>query len=308
MPGRWRALLPTLAACGTNPAFDEPVTGAPPDPPASSSGAVDPPTPTTTGTTSDTTTTGTTTGAVDPTTTGASSGTTTTADPTTSGTTTTGDETTTGALDPACPDDPDLVACYHFPAGEFTTLVDGSPAQRDGTLKDVNLPGGLPGHGAAAEFIDQSRATVKYDPAFGPKVFTLAALAFVKSKNRAVIDKQGQYALFVDDNEATCLVRAADTSITEVHAPIVQEAWLHLACTYDGATLTIHVHRDGMPVVANPTGWAKGVDTTAASDLAIGRDAPEESAFYLGLLDDVMIYRRALNPQELCVLAGPLCG
>lgn len=303
---RW-ALLVSLAACGVNPAFnaDEAGTAASSTAPPASTGD-DPPAPTASGSSGAPPAS---TGADDPTTTSAVASTT-SLDPSTTSAAATTDDASTDTKDEEglpCPEDDALVACYRFPAGEYATLVDDGPNGLDGKMEHTNLVSSIDGHGSAAEFLDQSRATVEFAEALNFAAYTLSAFVWVKSENRALIDKDGQYALFVDTNQATCILRSPDMGYTTVQAPIVKEEWLHLACTYDGATLKIYVQRKGFPPVINPTAWAKGVDETP-SFLAIGRDAPEDSAVYVGLLDHVLLFSRALAPQELCVLAGPLCG
>lgn len=305
MRGRRVVLLSSLAACGINPAFKPDATGdAWTTAPASTGDAGDPPpAPTTAGVTGDPT------GLDASTTGGPGSATTTAVDPSTTSAGTTTHDPTTGADGDGvlCPVDPALVACYRFPKGEYATLVDDSPNGHDGTLVSVNLVDNLADHGTSAEFIVQSRATVDFDPAFNFPEYTLSAFVFVKSENRAVIDKQGQYALFVDTGQATCILRKSADAVTMVHVPIVTNEWLHLACTYDRKDLRVYVHRAGQPPIANPTSWTMGVDTTPQTAFVLGRDAPEDSAFFLGLLDHVLIYDRPLGAGELCEIAGPLC-
>ncbi len=299
------ALPGALAACGINPAFTqtsdttdaatEPTT-APPDPPTSSTTIASLPDPTTSAGTS---------GALDAT---GLDDTTTTSSTTTSDTGDTGDTSTTGAPTDDCPDDDALIACYPFPAQEYAVLVDGSGNGHDGTLANVNLPASPLGYGQAVEFYsDESRATVAYDEAFTVEELTIAAFVFVKSKHKAIVDKHGQYAMFVDDGQASCILRGEGV-VTTIQTSIPNdEQWLHLACTYDGEFLTIHVAYKGSPQSTQSVSHEPGIDQDSESDLAIGRDDPEDQAHFIGLIDQVLVYDRALGPDEICGLADPLC-
>lgn len=301
-----------LAACGINPSFDPSATSAadttssqpPPDPPTTTGTSSLPPT-----TTTDPAATSATTSPVEPSTT---TGTTTPVDPTTSDTSTsetsTTDDTTTGITSSGCPNDPALIACYAFPDGKHDVLLDGSPNQLHGELEDIDLTASLEGYGDAAEFDDESRATVLYDKAFTSEHLTIAAFVRTAAKHRAVIDKHGQWALFVDDNQASCVVRGSGDAKTTAYAPIPPtEQWLHLACTYDGKDVRTHVHSESQPPVHNPAAHTAGIDQESESDLAIGRDHPEDGSHFLGDIDHVLVFSRALANEELCDLAGPLC-
>ncbi len=308
------ALPGALVACGINPAFTQtsdttdaatdPTTG-PPDPLTSSTASASLPDPTTSAGTSggldatgpdDTTSTSST-----------STSSTSTASTTTSSTSDTGDTGTTGAPTDDCPDDDALVACYPFPAREYAVLVDGSGNGHDGTLANVNLPDNPLGYGQAVEFYsDGSRATVAYDEAFTVEELTIAAFVFVKSKHKAIVDKHGQYAMFVDDGQASCILRGAGVLTTIQTSIPNDEQWLHLACTYDGDFLTIHVAYKGSRS-SQSVSHEPGIDQDPESDLAIGRDAPEDQAHFIGLIDQVLVYDRALGADEICGLADPLC-
>ena len=78
------------------------------------------------------------------------------------------------------------------------------------------------------------------------------------------------------------------------------DEWYHVAATYDtnvGATVYI----DGEPDASNPD--LGGIDTNEFS-LLLG-DNPEATGRLLdGMLDEIMIYNRALSKEEVLFLAG----
>jgi len=86
---------------------------------------------------------------------------------------------------------------------------------------------------------------------------------------------------------------AADVAAT---TPLGQNAWHHVAATYDGNQLKLYV--DG---VAEGTLFSALNTTLSADGFTIGlRPA---ATFWTGLLDDVLIYDRALTAAEVAALA-----
>jgi hypothetical protein len=70
--------------------------------------------------------------------------------------------------------------------------------------------------------------------------------------------------------------------------------WHHLAGTYDGTQLTLYI--DGSPVVSEIDPGTIGVNN---QNLYIGRAVPNYGYFFDGNIDDVRIYNRALNGNEV---------
>jgi hypothetical protein len=69
--------------------------------------------------------------------------------------------------------------------------------------------------------------------------------------------------------------------------------WHILAIIYDGQQEKIYM--DGKEVYA----WAVGRLSVAPSDIKIGRHADFEGGFWNGLIDNVMIWNRALSEDEI---------
>jgi hypothetical protein len=72
------------------------------------------------------------------------------------------------------------------------------------------------------------------------------------------------------------------------------DTWVHLAASYDGATL--HLYRDG-DLVAETTVPGALAQCTAGS--AIGSNPAGNADFFSGALDDLRVYRRALDAAEI---------
>jgi hypothetical protein len=76
--------------------------------------------------------------------------------------------------------------------------------------------------------------------------------------------------------------------------------WIHAALVYDGATLKLF--QDGVEVGSVAKTGALSVDDTVP--VWVGDNFPSASRPFDGLLDDVRVYNRALNPTELAALVS----
>jgi len=73
--------------------------------------------------------------------------------------------------------------------------------------------------------------------------------------------------------------------------------WHHIVCTYDGATRERRVYFDGMLANGTSINWT---DLTIVGNVFWLGGAPYSTAnFYDGLLDEVMIFNRALDAEEV---------
>jgi hypothetical protein len=108
------------------------------------------------------------------------------------------------------------------------------------------------------------------------------------------------YALYANDNapRAAGYVRlaggAADQEVPGT-APVPLNAWTHLAATFDGGTLKLFVN--GIRVNSVPLSGNIG---TSAAALQIGGNTVW-GEYFDGVIDEVRVYRRALNASEIQV-------
>lgn len=86
------------------------------------------------------------------------------------------------------------------------------------------------------------------------------------------------------------------TNDTSFPATVLDNAWHHVAGVYvrSGATLTIHMYVDGALVGSNS---ATVGDITSGSDLLFGHYLDQPN--FLGTLDDIRVYGRALSGSEI---------
>ena len=85
----------------------------------------------------------------------------------------------------------------------------------------------------------------------------------------------------------------------DLYAPAVTGRWVHLAGTWDGAIKRLYV--DGIAA-----GSLAGVNLWDDHDLFIGGDenGGSPSGHFLGYIDDVRLYDRAITPAEIALLAA----
>ncbi|RAU98903.1 LamG-like jellyroll fold domain-containing protein [Paenibacillus sp. YN15] len=84
--------------------------------------------------------------------------------------------------------------------------------------------------------------------------------------------------------------------LTVASAGYTDDAWHHLAVTFDGSNMILYV--DGVNVKSKATAL-----DTASDELFLGRGA--SGGYYQGMLDQAMLYNRKLTAQEIRLLANP---
>lgn len=86
--------------------------------------------------------------------------------------------------------------------------------------------------------------------------------------------------------------------------PIPLDKWVHLAATCDGKGMRIYV--DG--VLATPPYKTKTTPNTKDVAFKIGRTEGLNPDFFMGKIDEVRVYSRALSPEEIKKLATEHAG
>lgn len=112
-------------------------------------------------------------------------------------------------------------------------------------------------------------------------------------------DDDSQYSLRAE-NQMLKFVLHLDVA-TSVTAPLPPTAkWSHVAATYDGKEMRLYV--DGSPVGMQT---ATGAIADVFANLFIGTSsaAAPQTEFFSGVLDDIIIYERALSAAEVRLLS-----
>jgi PKD repeat protein len=119
-------------------------------------------------------------------------------------------------------------------------------------------------------------------------------------------NRSQQYSLYFDKTQGLTfqVMSAANAGATLVYAPVFATGvWSHVTATYDRTALRLYV--DGAQVASQP--FAGGVINTSDDKLCIGatdnRQAYVTPRPFLGVLDNIQIYDRALTATEIASLA-----
>lgn len=196
-----------------------------------------------------------------------------------------------------------------------TTAVDGSGNGHDPTISNLTVvTRPVPASSQAAQLSSASRITLSQQADFDVQHFTLVAWmkrgALNPTQTQGLIDTGTQYSLSIDTfGRVQCGVTHDGTTTYPALAQTNGNEWDLVACTYDGANLCGFAFQNGS---ANPqtscNGYTQSLDTDRGYGTTIGEWAvPTAGSQFVGSLDQIRIYARALSRQELCT-AGGLSG
>lgn len=196
-----------------------------------------------------------------------------------------------------------------------TTAVDGSGNHHDPAIANLAVvTRTVPASSQAAQLSPASTITVAQQADFDLQHFTLVAWmkrgGLNPTQTLGVIDTGTQYSLSIDTfGRVQCGVTHNGTTTYPALAQTNGNEWDLVACTYDGANLCGFAFQNGS---ANPqtscNGYNQSLDTDRGYGTTIGEWAvPTAGSQFVGSLDQIRIYARALSRQELCT-AGGLSG
>jgi hypothetical protein len=196
--------------------------------------------------------------------------------------------------------DPSLRLCLTFDQSPMVDLA--SPPHALAELAGVTpLP--IAGH-TVAELGAQSQ--IRFAEATDLDVAELTVDLWIApariSRRRSywLFDNDTQYAAsYEDDERVRC--RIGDEVATSEQS--FQDGWHHVACRYDAAERELRVYVDGS--VAGCTTISNGIPTTGTGGLAIGANYEPTGTRdrFIGRLDGVHLYARALPSTEICLAA-----
>jgi hypothetical protein len=205
-----------------------------------------------------------------------------------------------------CPTDKDLMACWRFESGDASIEPhDDTVNANDGTASNVTFIPSLAGHGLAMSFSPTASAFVPDSKSLDPaKAITIEMWLYARTlppfAGRAgLLDDNNQYGFFLaPDGTVRCVIG----STTDIGIAIPTGAWTHVACTYDGQTITLY--QDGR--AGNAVGDLNGIPTASIDGTGLGQNSP--SGDHLdGALDDVRVWQVARDATAICGDAAPNC-
>jgi hypothetical protein len=222
-------------------------------------------------------------------------------------------------LPPDAPPRPDLppaspelargrVGHWKLDEGRGNVGIDSSGIGNHGGTVNILMQDWQAGHSGTALAFTPLRRTffiVASHPTIGPTE-ALSLSVWVRAESwdgtPCILQKaedDGQYGLRVEGDKLRFVLRLATVTVAEAPRPPVGR-WVHVGATYDGREMRIYV--DGSPVAMQP---ATGMIAEAFAPLLVGTGSQTGPAteFFAGLIDDVIIYERALSAAEVRLLS-----
>jgi hypothetical protein len=200
----------------------------------------------------------------------------------------------------------ELVGHWRLDEGTGNTALDSSPTLNHGGTVNILTEDWLAGRrGRALRFTPARRTFIQiphHDTTSPVEAFSVAFWVNAASfdGNPRLLEKgdeDEQYAVRVQGNQLLFIMRLADGNLVQVTAARPPTGrFVHLAATYDGQQAQLYV--DGRSVGVLP---ATGPLASSNVNITVGgrpAGAPN-SEFYSGLIDDILIYGRALSATEV---------
>jgi len=206
--------------------------------------------------------------------------------------------------------DPNLAGWWRFNDGSGTTAIDSSGHDRHGVL--VNNPVWAAGvQGGSLEFAGGNHVIVPgYEGILGSQARTCMTWVNVTKTSASIITwgpsgAGTKWAIRTHNNPAVLRVECGQGN-TWGTTNLADGNWHHVAVvleddgTPDISELKIYVDGKLDPIATG--GTPRAINTTTGGDLQIAYDLNNTGRTYVGLIDDVRIYDRALTAAEVQAL------
>ncbi|NBE79940.1 LamG-like jellyroll fold domain-containing protein [Micromonospora rubida] len=210
---------------------------------------------------------------------------------------------------------------WDLDAGSGTSVADSSGSGRNGTMAagvtwgQGNDPDNASDRAAVLTGGSGQQITVAGTALSNTASYTVSAWVRIKDKsvNRTAVSQDGTSTsgfflnyVAADDRWAFSRVTSDSTSATPVRATsntaAVAGRWTHLTGVYDTATAKMKLYVDG--VLQSTTAATGGWNATGNYVIGRGKWAGAAANVWDGELDDVRIYGKALNADQVTDLAG----
>ncbi|MCH5374222.1 MAG: LamG domain-containing protein [Planctomycetes bacterium] len=206
-----------------------------------------------------------------------------------------------------CEPDPTLVAAYGF-EGTGTQVLDSTGNGYDGVLQSPAQRTQAGRFGAGVEFTGAGgHVDLGTELALSGNAMTIAlwinaddfeidqARFIAKATGRN--EQQQYWQVGTAGNRIRFRVKtsAGGTTTLETDPTLEPNAWTHIAVTYDGSQMTIY--KDGVPTT--PAAKSGDLVVDPGIDVWIGDSPPDGTRSFDGRIDEIRIYNRALDAQEI---------
>ena len=216
-------------------------------------------------------------------------------------------------VDPDDPDDPDpqtingacfaqgTLLCLEFESNDMVDgfALDGSGNHHDATRMDVaeitRLMTPVPSDPGAAGFGPTSRMSI--DKELGLSGSVTVEMWSMGFSNRTIFDSSGR--LYLSRNSEGVLECGINGGVDDQRVDggtrLDELNWHHVACVFDATTREIRVYVDGD--VDDCKDLDTTIDTSRTGTTTLG-------AGFLGAIDSVHVFPRALTSSDICTSAG----
>jgi len=220
--------------------------------------------------------------------------------------------TTPPAAEPCRTDEPGVVLCVDFEDRPLMNqAVDRSPKAANATAVEVGTMMRTPGEQAAV-LTDRSSLTLPEASKLDLATFTIEMWIWpnfstlkYKDHDAGLFHNYGQYAMRIQDDRRIICGLLGDQRVTSDQAVPLRE-WSHVTCRYAQGEMSVYLN--------GKLSGASSISSIPLLDLfgsAIGselRRTPTLTAEvvdrFIGGIDNVRIYDRALDPDRICLAAG----
>ncbi|MBI4712537.1 MAG: LamG domain-containing protein, partial [Planctomycetes bacterium] len=204
-------------------------------------------------------------------------------------------------------DNTGLVGSWHFSEGAGTTATDSTDYRNNGTISPTatgpTWVDGRFGNGLSFDGTDDSvnipdSATLDITGQISIEAWINPANL---SGNKMIVGKRSDWAvngcpydLMQINDGITFYIYGASIQSAGLGGAVSANVWQHIAATYDGANMKVYIN--GVERANNPTNIA--IPTNNAF-VGIGRRSDGAYDYFVGLIDEVRIYNRALSASEI---------
>ena len=190
-----------------------------------------------------------------------------------------------------------------------TTALDSSGNQHDPTISNIAVTTrSVPASSQAITTSATSTITMPKPSDFNVQTFTITAwIRRTSTAELGIVDTTKQYTLSIDSTNQTvecAIANPSQATVSYTGVSLTGNAeWDLVACTYDGTQVCTFSFRNGSN--HSETGCAGRSQTTATNGTttSVGAWTSSQSHF-IGSLDQVRIYNRALTEKQICQSGG----
>jgi len=206
---------------------------------------------------------------------------------------------------PVQPDAAGLLIKYLFDQGSGTTVTDGSGKGNAGTINGT--PRWVPGvSGTALEFdgavnyVSTGKSLLNNLPAFTIACWLRGDLS---AANRSGLIGQNDCVEYGVASGNTIQIWTAGGGAVNLPWPYSStDKWHHLTAVADGAGIVFYL--DGRPAASGGTATTSYGTSTFSANIGGGGVFDATGNYFIGQIDEVYVYQRALSAAEVAGLAG----